>query len=152
MFIECLFSAPKVLFVCKMGAFFLPKNVLFFPWKDAFYNCFFLPKSTTIPESPLAQQFSLVHTSNVLVLFCCSLTAISSLFCTQEHSYIQPSSVIISFFLKAAELLKRDWIWLITLNAGEVYDKEIAFMTMRIVFIILSCMKYFYLAFMKPLS
>ena len=48
MFPKCFFPAPKVLFVCEMGAFFA-KNVLFFPWKGAFLKCFFLPKSTTIP-------------------------------------------------------------------------------------------------------
>ena len=50
MFTKCFFSASKVFFVCEMGAFFA-KNVLFFPWKGAFFKCFFfLPKSTTIPE------------------------------------------------------------------------------------------------------
>ena len=48
MFSKCFFSAPKVFFVCEMGAFFA-KNVLFFPWKGAFFECFFLPKSTTVP-------------------------------------------------------------------------------------------------------
>ena len=44
MFTKCFFSAPKVLFVCEIGAF-IAKNVLFFPWKGAL----FLPKSTMIP-------------------------------------------------------------------------------------------------------
>ena len=38
-----LFSASKVLFICKMGAFFA-KNVLFFPWKGAVFKCFFFAK------------------------------------------------------------------------------------------------------------
>ena len=50
MFTKCFFSAPKVLFVCKMGAFFAKNVGVFFPWKGAFFKCFFfLPKSTTIP-------------------------------------------------------------------------------------------------------
>ena len=36
-----------------MGAFFKAKNVLFFPWKSAF----FLPKSSTIPGLENAQSF-----------------------------------------------------------------------------------------------
>ena len=49
-----LFSASKVLFVCKMGAVFA-KNVLFFLGKVLF-KVLFLPKSTTIPESVMLHK------------------------------------------------------------------------------------------------
>ena len=40
MFTKCFFSAPKVLFVWKMGAFFA-KNVLFFLGRVLFLSAFF---------------------------------------------------------------------------------------------------------------
>ena len=51
-----LFSAAKVLFVCKTGAS-LAKNVLFFLGRVLFYMLF-LPKSTTIPAIVL--KYSLI--------------------------------------------------------------------------------------------
>ena len=49
MFTKCFFSAPKVLFVCKMGAFLL--KMCFFPLGRVLFLSafFFLPMSTTIP-------------------------------------------------------------------------------------------------------
>ena len=45
MFTKCFFSAPKVLFFFfakwVLFFFFFAKNVLFFPWKGAFFKCFF---------------------------------------------------------------------------------------------------------------
>ena len=40
-----LFSAAKVLFVCKMSVFFAKNVLFFFPWKDAFLKCFFFCQS-----------------------------------------------------------------------------------------------------------
>ena len=55
MFTKCFFSAPKVLFVCEMGAFFA-KICAFFPWKSAFLSAFFFAKVHYDP-------WCLVHTA-----------------------------------------------------------------------------------------
>ena len=57
MFTKCFFLLQKCFFVCEMGAFFA-KNVLFFPLKGAFFKCFVLPKSTTIPDCTCEESFS----------------------------------------------------------------------------------------------
>ena len=57
MFTKCFFSAPKVFFVCEMGAFFA-KNVLFFPWKGAFFKVLFFcqsPLRSLILQGPYSE-------------------------------------------------------------------------------------------------
>ena len=52
MFTKCFFSAPKVLFVCEIGAFLL-KMCFFSLGRVLFFKCFFSPKSTTMPAVPI---------------------------------------------------------------------------------------------------
>ena len=49
MFTKCFFLLQKGFLFVKWVLFLL--KMCFFPWKGAFFKCFFLPKSTTIPDN-----------------------------------------------------------------------------------------------------